>query len=244
MNRVVTLRDQSNCYNDELAKVIASILDNGQYDELYEPIFKVRKALLIRNTDMREFLLSSKIARWHAYLEAVGKSMGLEADNREAYKKVLTDPLIKERMAEYTEEAFTYIQGIPDPDTSLPLLLMGCIARLTELEDITEMADVTEQAEAFANYYAKEIIRKIRQLLERTASRETLEAEDIQRIIKTVYLDKTYRNEKEGLARIFGRDDIIEKCETATDRVIREAREKRLTKLLTVLHNRIAQKGA
>jgi hypothetical protein len=151
-------------------------------------------------------------------------------------------PLIKERIAELTEEALN-IQWIPDLDTSLPLLMKECIAKLTELECIAEMTDVTEQTEAFANYYAKEIIKKISQLLVWTASGGTLEAEDIQRIIKTSYLDEVHIDEKKELARIFGHHDILEKCETPYERLRKMVREDKRTELLTVLSNIIAHKG-
>ena len=210
--------------------------------QLYGLIFRARKASLISlGTRLLQFSLRWDIRLSHYRLAEVEK--WLEAEDyselknqqqkyEKKYEKFVTDPGKVESIN---------ISWISDRDALLHLMKQFTTER-TELEDIAAMTDFTEQAEAFADYYAKERIKEIRHDLEWIALGGILGPQDIQRIIKTVYLDRAGECELEELAQIFGRHDLIEICESVTSRMYRMVRDDKRRKLLRVLRHRIAHK--
>ena len=219
------------------------MFDSGQQPlerphQLYAMFFNAKKATLIRSgTKFLQFKLRCAIGASHYRFAQVEKWVEAEDYSelkigQEEYEKYLADLVKAENIN---------ISWISDRDALLHLK-KEFTAERTELEDIAAMTDFTEQAEALADYDAKEIVKEISHDLAWIAFGATLGTENIQRVIKTGYLDKTPRRELEELAKIFARDDIIEKCESAASRMDRMVRDDERRKLLTVLRHRIAHK--
>ena len=238
--RVTPQKSRRNCCIDELAKVIASMFDNGEplevLHQLYALIFKAKKATLISNgRKLLQFELRCAIGTRHDCFAQVEKWVEAEDYSalkigQEEYEKFLTGLEKVEKVN---------ISWMSDRDALLHLM-KEFTAEHKELENIAAMTDVSEQVEAFADYHAKEKIQDISYDLEWIALGGTLGAQDIQRIIKTVYLDTVVMSELEALAQIFGRHDIIKICESPMDRMLRDDKRR---KLLTVLRHRIAHKS-
>ena len=242
---IYSLAEKHEAYADELAKEIASIFNSGEllevthklYHKLYALICRAMKAFLLKGGEKRfrqsylHFqirLRQIRIAEIKQWVETEDYS---ELKSRQQEQGKLLD------LMKVTEN----IESVSDRDASLHLLQEN-IEALTELERIAAMADFTEQTDAFSDYYAKDIILEILQLL-MLVSGGTLRTQDIQRILKAVYLNQAHQYELEELARALGRHDIIEKYQTPIDKMIAEAKESKRIKLLTVLRNRIADNG-
>ena len=205
------------------------MFESGQLLEvshkLYGMIFKANKATLIRGGEKRfrqsylPFQISLRLIR----IAEIEQWMETEDDSK-----------LKSRQEEQGKLSVDLI-SVYDRLASLHLLLENIA--LTELERITDMADFTEQRDAFSDFYAKEKIELLQSLM------LALGTQDIQRILKTVYLNQAHLYELEELARALGRHDPIEKYQTPIDKMIAEAKETERIKLLTVLRNRIADNG-
>ena len=240
-----SLTERYKGYVDELVKEIASMIvsmcGSGLLfdvpDQLYALIFQVKKTTLIRNGTR---LLQQEL-RWEIGISHVLLAEAEERMKAEDYSELKNQQETYEEFLAGLENAQN-IRWIPDHDALLQHV-KDCTAARTELEDIAEMTDVTEQAEAFADYYAKGIMERIRHYLAWIAFGDTLGTENIQPIIQTEYLDMVDTSQLEELARIFGRHDLLEKYESPTDKMSRRVKESMRTKLLTVLSNRIAHKS-
>ena len=242
----LTLTEQRDCYADELAKVIAPMFDGRQLLEashqLYELIFKTKKAYLIRQgqkylqSELRQCIKPLETC-FHAYREEIEQSAKAKAYSYSDLKSKEGD----------IEESIAGLVGAENIDTGISSrdIIEECIDEITQLKCLAALTDFREQADIYAGHLASGIIGDILDELRRQeAFVGTLGTQDIHRIIKTMYLNITPIPEMENLARFLGRYDIIEKYLTPLERWIAERKEKKeQIRLLTVLSNRIVQKS-